>query len=305
MDVSTENSMKGSQLRFGSVLTAMITPFNPDLSVNYSAAANLARYLVENGSDGLVVAGSTGESATLTKEEKLELFKVILDAVGDRAAVIAGTGSNDTRASIEITQEAEKLGVHGAMLVGPYYNKPPQEGFYTHFRAIAEATSLPIIIYNVPGRTGSNILPSTIARLAQIDNIVAVKEASGSLDQVSEIIRTVPKEFAVYSGDDSLTLPMLAVGGVGIISVAAHAVGKEMKKMISSFAAGDIVTARDIHLRLMPFFKAIFMTTNPIPIKTVVNLMGLNAGPLRPPLIGATDEETERLRKVMQDLSII
>ena len=198
---------------FGRVLTAMITPFNEDYSVNYTAAAELAKYLVAHGNDGLVVAGSTGESATLSADEKLRLFSTVLEAVGDRATVIAGTGSNDTLASIRLTQEAEKLGVHGAMLVGPYYNKPPQEGFYQHFKMIAEQTELPLIVYNVPGRTASNILPPTIARLSEIPNIVAVKEASGSLDQVSEIVRTARPGFQVYSGDDALTLPVLAVGG--------------------------------------------------------------------------------------------
>lgn len=283
----------------------MVTPFHEDFSVNHQAAAQLANYLVDNGSDGLVVAGSTGESATMSSEEKLKLFTTVLEAVGDRAAVIAGTGSNDTRASITMTREAEKLGVHGAMLVGPYYNKPPQEGFYQHFKAIADSTALPIIVYNVPGRTGSNILPPTIARLAQIKNIVAVKEASGSLDQASEIVRTTPSDFLVYSGDDSLTLPILAVGGVGIISVAAHAVGKQMKEMVSAFAAGDTRRAKEIHLQLMPFFKAIFVTTNPIPIKTVVNLLGLPAGPLRLPLIPPTAAETDLLKKTMHDLGLI
>ncbi|MDR3592218.1 MAG: 4-hydroxy-tetrahydrodipicolinate synthase [Negativicutes bacterium] len=290
---------------FGQVLTAMVTPFHEDFSVNHQAAAKLAKYLVDNGNDGLVVAGSTGESATMTSEEKLKLFVTVLDAVGDRATVIAGTGSNDTRASIEMTRQAEKLGVHGAMLVGPYYNKPPQEGFYQHFKAIADSTALPLIVYNVPGRTGSNILPPTIARLAEIKNIVAVKEASGSLDQASEIVRTTSPDFLVYSGDDSLTLPILAVGGAGIISVAAHAVGKQMKEMISAFMAGDSKRAREIHLQLMPFFKAIFVTTNPIPIKTAVNLLGLQAGPLRLPLIPPTAAETDLLKKTMQDLALI
>lgn len=290
---------------FGRILTAMVTPFNDDLSVNYQAAANLAKHLVKNGNDGLVVSGSTGEAATLSKEEKLKLFSVVLDAVGDKATVIAGTGSNDTRASIALTQEAEKLGVHGSLLVGPYYNKPPQEGYYQHFKAIADNTGLPLIVYNVPGRTASNILPATIARLAQIKNIVAVKESSGNLDQVSEIVRTVPKDFMVYSGDDSLTLPILAVGGVGVVSVAGHIVAKRMQDMFTAFFAGDIAAARDIHLELLPFFKVIFITTNPIPIKTAVNLAGLNGGPLRQPLIAATAAETEQIRKVMQDIGAL
>ena len=290
---------------FGRVLTAMVTPFNADYSVNYNEVVNLANYLVNNGSDGLVVAGSTGEAATLTKDEKLTLFKLVLETVGDRATVIAGTGSNDTRASIELTKEAEKIGVHGAMLVGPYYNKPPQEGYYQHFKAIAESTSLPLIVYNVPGRTASNILPTTIARLAEIDNIVAIKEASGNLDQVSEIIRTTPKDFLVYSGDDGLTLPILSLGGCGVISVAAHVVGKRMQEMITAFLAGEINKAQALHLELMPFFKVIFVTTNPIPIKKAVNILGINTGPVRLPLVPPTVSEEEQLKKVMQSIGAI
>jgi 4-hydroxy-tetrahydrodipicolinate synthase len=289
---------------FGRVLTAMVTPFNDDLSVNYSEAGNLAKYLVANGSDGLVIAGTTGESPTLSKEEKLKLFSVVLDAVGDKATVIAGTGTNDTRASVSFTQEAEKLGVHGAMVVGPYYNKPPQEGYYQHFKAIAESTRLPLIIYNVPGRTGSNILPATIARLAEIQNIVAIKEASGNIEQVSEIVRITPKDFWVYSGEDSLTLPILSVGGAGIISVAAHIVGRRMQEMISAFFKGDTAAAQAIHLELTPFFKVIFLTTNPIPVKTAVNLIGQKAGPFRLPMVPPTTEELEQIKKVMRNIGI-
>lgn len=289
---------------FGRVLTAMITPFNEDYSVNYKAAAELAKYLVTHGNDGLVVAGSTGESATLGADEKLKLFSTVLEAVGDKATVIAGTGSNDTLASIRLTQEAEKLGVHGAMLVGPYYNKPPQEGFYQHFKMIAERTGLPLIVYNVPGRTASNILPPTIARLSEIPNIVAVKEASGSLDQVSEIVRTARPGFQVYSGDDGLTLPILSVGGCGIISVAGHVVAERMQEMIGAYLTGNVKLAQEIHSELMPFFKVIFVTTNPIPIKTAVNLMGLPGGSFRPPMVPATAVETEQLRTVMRSLKI-
>ncbi len=293
--------MKG----FGRLLTAMVTPFHDDLSVNYNAAATLAKYLVANGSDGLVVTGSTGEGATLNNEEKLKLYATVLDAVGDKATVIAGTGSNDTRASIELTKLAEKLGVHGAMLVGPYYNKPPQEGFYQHFKAIAEATSLPVIIYNVPGRTASNIQPITISRLAKIENIVAVKEASGNLEQVSEIIRTTPDDFLVYSGDDSLTLPTLAVGGFGVISVAAHIVGHDMQQMITAFIHNDKVKAKEIHAKLLPFFRAMFITTNPIPVKTAVNLIGQNAGPFRLPLIPPTECEFTQIKEIMQQMTLM
>jgi len=289
---------------FGRVLTAMVTPFNDDYSVNYAAAAELAKYLVAHGNDGLVVAGSTGESATLSADEKLRLFSTVLDAVGDRATVIAGTGSNDTLVSIKMTQEAEKLGVHGAMLVGPYYNKPPQEGFYQHFKMIATETKLPIILYNVPGRTASNILPPTIARLSEIPNIVAVKEASGSLEQVSEIVRTARPGFWIYSGDDSLTLPILSVGGCGIISVAGHVVATRMQEMVAAYFSGDVKKAQSIHIELMPFFKIIFVTTNPIPIKTAVNLMGLNGGTFRPPMFPPTPAETDQLKTVMRSLKI-
>ena len=290
---------------FGRILTAMVTPFDDDFNVNYDAAATLAKYLVANGSDGLVVAGSTGESATLDKEEKLKLFATVLDAVGDKATVIAGTGSNDTMASVKLTQEAEKLGVHGAMLVGPYYNKPPQEGFYQHFKTIADSTSLPLIIYNVPGRTSSNILPGTIARLAELKNIVAVKEASGNLEQVAEIVRTTPNEFMVYSGDDSLTLPILSVGGVGIISVAAHIVGNRMQEMITAFVSNNIAKAQAIQSELIPFFRLMFITTNPIPVKTAVNLIGQNGGTFRLPLIPPTSNELEQIKNYLHEINRI
>lgn len=290
---------------FGRVLTAMVTPFNDDYSINYDAAADLAKHLIANGSNGLVVAGSTGESATLSVEEKLKLFAIVLDAVGDKATVIAGTGSNDTMASLKLTQAAEKLGVHGAMLVGPYYNKPPQEGYYQHFKTVADGTNLPLIIYNVPGRTSSNILPGTIARLAEFKNIVAVKEASGNLEQVAEIIRTTPNDFMVYSGDDSLTLPILSVGGVGIISVAAHIVGNRMQEMISAFANNDLAKAQAIHSELLPFFRLMFITTNPIPIKTAVNLIGQNGGSFRLPLIPPTSNELEQIKDGMHKMHLL
>ena len=291
---------------FGRLLTAMVTPFYPDGSVNYRSAARLAEYLVSHGSDGLVVAGSTGESATLSNEEKLKLFTTVLDAVGDKAAVIAGTGSNDTRSSVSLTVAAENLGVHGSMLVGPYYNKPCQEGYFRHFKTIAAATKLPIILYNVPGRTASNITAATVAKLAdECPNLAAVKEASGNLEQVSDIIRSVRPGFLIYSGDDMLTLPIMALGGTGVISVAGHVVGREMQQMMEAFVSGDIRAAREIHLRLIPFFKVIFITTNPIPIKTAVNLLGLDAGPLRLPLVEANAGELERLRQTMTDLGVL
>ncbi|MBP3400955.1 MAG: 4-hydroxy-tetrahydrodipicolinate synthase [Selenomonadales bacterium] len=284
---------------FGRVITAMVTPFHEDGSVNYEGAAELARHLVANGSDGLVVAGSTGEAATMTAEEKLKLFEVVLEAVGDRASVIAGTGSNDTMATVRFTQAAEKVGVHGALVVGPYYNKPTQEGFYQHFKTIAEATSLPIMLYNVPGRTASNIAPETVARLAEIPNIVAIKEASGNIEQATEIIRVTPADFKVYSGDDAMTLPLLAVGGEGIVSVAGHVVGNQIQAMIQAFLAGDIKKAQEINLSILPVFKAMFIVTNPIPVKTSVGLLGLPAGPLRLPLTAADGAVVAKLKAVL------
>ena len=284
---------------FGRVITAMVTPFHEDGSVNYEGAAELARHLVANGSDGLVVAGSTGEAATMTAEEKLKLFEVVLKAVGDRASVIAGTGSNDTMATVRFTQAAEKVGVQGALVVGPYYNKPTQEGFYQHFKTIAEATSLPIMLYNVPGRTASNIAPETVARLAEIPNIVAIKEASGNIEQATEIIRVTPADFKVYSGDDAMTLPLLAVGGEGIVSVAGHVVGNQIQAMIQAFLAGDIKKAQEINLSILPVFKAMFIVTNPIPVKTSVGLLGLPAGPLRLPLTAADDAVVAKLKAVL------
>lgn len=284
---------------FGRVITAMVTPFHEDGSVNYEGAAELARHLVANGSDGLVVAGSTGEAATMTAEEKLKLFEVVLEAVGDRASIIAGTGSNDTMASVKFTQAAEKVGVHGALVVGPYYNKPTQEGFYQHFKTIAESTSLPIMLYNVPGRTASNIAPETVARLAEIPNIVAIKEASGNIEQATEIIRVTPADFKVYSGDDAMTLPLIAVGGEGIVSVAGHVVGNQIQAMIQAFLAGDIKKAQEINLSILPVFKAMFIVTNPIPVKTSVGLLGLPAGPLRLPLTAADDAVVARLKAVL------
>ncbi|MDU2066149.1 MAG: 4-hydroxy-tetrahydrodipicolinate synthase [Sporomusaceae bacterium] len=292
---------------FGRILTAMVTPFHDNGSVNYEAASQLAQYLVSNGSDGLVVAGSTGEAATMTKQEKIELFKTVLAAVGDKATVIAGTGTNDTQSTIDMTQAAEAVGVHGALVVGPYYNKPPQEGFYQHFKAVANATTLPIVIYNVPGRTASNILPSTIIRLSEIKNIVAVKESSGNLDQFAEVVSNTPEDFLVYSGDDSLALPGLAVGAHGVISVAAHIAGKPMQSMIQSFLAGDTKRAAKLHQALLAIYKGLFITTNPIPVKTAVSMLGLAVGPLRLPLIAATEQERLQIAatvKLAQSLSL-
>jgi 4-hydroxy-tetrahydrodipicolinate synthase len=269
----------------------MVTPMNDKFEVDYQEAERLALYLIEHGSDGIVVSGTTGESPTITAEEKLELFRVVKQAVGSKAKVIAGVGSNSTDASISLARKAQDTGVDGIMAVVPYYNKPSQEGMYQHFRAIAEATSLPLMLYNVPGRTSANLLPETVRRLSEIPNITTLKEAAGSMDQVSELKRLLPADFAVYSGDDSLTLPMLALGCDGVISVAAHIVGDEMKCMLDAWFAGDTQTALQYHLKLTPMFKGIFVTTNPVPVKYLLKYSGINAGGVRLPLVKATTEE--------------
>lgn len=292
-------------VEFGRVLTAMVTPFNEEDGVDYETAGKLARRLVENGSDGVVVAGTTGESPTLSDEEKLKLFATVVEAIGGRAVVIAGTGSNNTQKSVELTREAEKTGVDGIMAVAPYYNKPPQEGLYRHFRAIAGATSLPVMVYNVPGRTAVNITPATMARLAEIENIVALKEAAGDLNQAAEMVRVLPKNFLVYSGDDSMTLPMLSVGAVGVVSVAAHIVGRRIAAMINDYCQGAVEKATRAHCELLPLFRALFLTTNPIMVKAALNLLGVNVGPARLPLVDATTAELDALKEVLRGVGLL
>ncbi|MCG0278610.1 MAG: 4-hydroxy-tetrahydrodipicolinate synthase [Thermanaeromonas sp.] len=293
------------KVKWGRILTAMVTPFTASGELDLEGAKRLARYLVEHGSDGLVVAGTTGESPTLTHDEKLALFAAVKEAVGDRAQVIAGTGGNSTAASIELSKEAEKLGMDGLLLVVPYYNRPSQEGLYRHFKAIAEATSLPIMLYNIPSRTGRNMEVDTTLKLAQIDNIVAVKESSGDLDQVTAILRGAPEGFLVYSGDDSATLPILAVGGYGVVSVAAHVVGEKMQAMVQAYIQGDTLRAAAIHQELFPVFKALFITTNPVPVKAALNMMNLPAGPVRLPLVDATEAEKEKIAAALKAQGIL
>ncbi|MGE5543206.1 MAG: 4-hydroxy-tetrahydrodipicolinate synthase, partial [Bacillota bacterium] len=287
------------------LLTAMVTPFDENLRVDYGRAAELARRLVDSGSEGIVVGGTTGESPTLTTNEKVDLVREVVAAVGDRARVIAGTGSNSTAASTDLTARMEDTGVHGIMLVAPYYNKPSQEGLYRHFRSVADSTELPVMLYNVPGRTSVNITAATVLRLAQTRNIVAIKEAGGSLDQAGEIVAKAPEGFVVYSGDDSLTLPLMSVGGVGVVSVAAHLVGREMKDMIESFEAGDVNRAKRLHLRLLPLFKALFITTNPVPVKAALAMAGFPVGGVRQPLWMMEAKEEQVLRECMGSLGLL
>ncbi|WP_088224821.1 4-hydroxy-tetrahydrodipicolinate synthase [Desulfosporosinus sp. FKB] len=292
-------------MSFGRILTAMVTPMNETMEVDYQEAKHLAEYLVAHGSDGIVVCGTTGESPTVTETEKIELFKVVKEAVGSKGTVIAGIGTNSTEASISLARKAAATGVDGLMAVVPYYNKPSQEGMFQHFKAIAEATPLPLMLYNVPGRTSANLMPLTVKRLSEIPNIVALKEAAGSLDQVSELKRMLPASFAVYSGDDSMTLPMLALGCSGIISVAAHVIGDEMKAMVDAWFAGDTAKATDWHLELFPVFKGIFITANPVPVKALLNMYGHKVGGVRLPLVKATAEELKFLQDLMNNVKRI
>jgi len=292
------------KLKFGSVITAMVTPFHPNGKVNYHKAQELAQFLLDNGSDSLVVAGTTGESPTLSFQEKIELFSAVKEAINGKGYMIAGTGTYTTEESVQLSKAATKVGADGLLLVVPYYNKPTQEGLYRHFKTIAECTHLPIIMYNIPSRTNCNLLPATVKRLAEINNIKGIKESSGMMDQISEIKKLTGDNFSIYSGDDSLTLPILALGGTGVISVAAHLVGKRIKNMINLFKAGDTKQALDIHLELLDLVKGLFVTTSPILIKTALNLLGWELGGLRLPLSEATEKERAFLEKLLDQYSL-
>lgn len=287
-------------MNFGQVITAMVTPFDSQGEIDYAATESLINHLINTGTDGLVVAGTTGESPTLSTEEKVSLFKHVVQVVKGRIPVIAGTGGNNTKASIELTKLAEEAGVDAIMLVTPYYNKPSQEGLYQHFKAIAESTKLPIMLYNIPGRSAVNLLPETIIRLAQVENIVAVKEASGNLEAMAEIIAQTDDNFTLYSGDDSLTLPVLAIGGVGVVSVASHIIGQELQEMISLFKKGEVDKAASLHRHLLPLMKTLFIAPNPVPVKEALVLQGHRVGSVRLPLTPLTDEQRNQLRRVMQ-----
>jgi len=277
--------------QIGRLITAMVTPFNDRGEVDYEQARKLASALVDSGSEGLVVVGTTGESPTTIRHEELRLFKEIKAAVGDRASVIAGTGSNSTVEAIEATREAEKTGVDACLLVVPYYNKPTQDGLYRHFKTIAESTSLPCILYNVPGRTVANMAAETTVRLSHVENIIGVKEASGNLEQSAKIITEARKGFLLWSGNDSDTLPLMAIGAYGVISVASHLVGSQIHDMIYAYLDGKVDRAAELHRKLMPIFTGLFVIANPIPVKYALNQVGFKVGQPRPPLY-EPDEKT-------------
>jgi 4-hydroxy-tetrahydrodipicolinate synthase len=288
---------------FGRLLTAMVTPFRPDGEVDLELAARLADHLVANGSDGLVLCGTTGESPTLTWREQHELFAAVKGAVGGRASLLAGSGSNCTAEAVEATGEAAALGADGALVVVPYYNKPPQEGLEAHFRAVAMAApELPLMLYNIPGRTGCSLAPDTTARLLDRPNVVGFKAASGSTEEVSQLRALCGDRLAIYSGDDALTLPMLAVGAVGVVSVASHLVGPRIRAMLQAFLTGDVAAALEEHQQLLPLCKALFCTTNPIPVKAALEISGWPVGAPRLPLLSADTSVRQRLSSILAAL---
>ena len=292
--------------RFGRLITAMVTPFTPELELDLPRAQELAVKLVDEGSDALVVCGTTGESPTVFYPQKIELFKAVIEAVGGRVPIIANAGDNCTADSVEFARDVARLGVDGIMAVVPYYNKPPQEGLYLHFRAIAEAADLPVVLYNIPGRCVINMEPATILRLAHdVENIVALKQANADLSQTAAVIDGAPEGFEVFSGDDELTLPMMGLGGTGVISVISHVAGPKFKELVESQAAGNHTRALRLHLELLPLMKALFITSNPIMVKKALELQGFPVGGCRLPLIEATDNQTSELAQVMRRVGVL
>jgi 4-hydroxy-tetrahydrodipicolinate synthase len=279
--------------QFGRLVTAMVTPFDQELNIDFQKTERLIDHLLETGTEALVVSGTTGESPTLSGEEKLQLFRHVVEYTNGRCKVIAGTGSNNTAASIEFTQAAEKTGVDAVMLVAPYYSRPSQEGLYQHFKAVAEATKLPVMLYNVPGRTGVNMTAQTTLRLAELPNVICVKEASGNLSQMAQIIENAPEGFELYSGDDGLTLPVLSIGGVGVVSVASHVVGSEMTEMINAFFSGNYRQAAALHRKLLPVFEGLFAYPSPGPTKVALEKLGVPVGGVRLPLVELNEQERE------------
>lgn len=289
---------------WGKLLTAMLTPFSDDGGVNYREAARLAAYLVDvQKNDGIVVNGTTGESPTLTESEKLQLLSTVLEVVGDRASVLFGAGTYNTAESIHLTREGERRGAHGIMLVNPYYNRPGQEGLYAHFSTVAKETGLPVLLYNIQPRSAINMETSTLLRLAEIPNIVAVKEASGMMGQIADVAAQAPDGFRVYSGDDGLTLPILSVGGHGLVSVVAHVVGTDLKELIEVFPSNP-ARAREIHQRLIPVFKGMFAYPSPVPIKYATSLNGFDCEDVRLPLVRLDDDQKQAVQASLANVIV-
>jgi len=293
-------------INLGEVITAMVTPFDNDYNIDWKSTDKLMDYLIENGSDSLLLAGTTGESPALTDEEKIELFKFGKKKFGSKVKIIAGTGSNSTHHTIELSKKAAQAGADALLLVTPYYNKPTQSGLVNHFEEISNSVDIPMIVYNVPSRTCCNISSKTCVRISELKNIIGVKEASGDLRQIAEIIRDTDKDsFMVYSGNDGDTFAVMTLGGAGVISVASHIIGKEIKEMASLIKQGNMAGAADMHKKYLDVFYGIFMTTSPIPIKKALNLKGINVGPLRPPLYDMEPQEEETFSRLLSKYNII
>jgi 4-hydroxy-tetrahydrodipicolinate synthase len=290
-------------LLFGRVITAMVSPFSADGSVDFDEAIRLGEHLIATGTDTILLAGTTGESPTLTHDEEFELFKLFVAHFKGRAKIMAGTGSNSTATAVTSTRQAERLGVDGVLQVVPYYNKPSQEGMYRHFKAVAEATSLPVLLYNIPGRTGVNMMPETIARLASVPGIIGIKEAAGSLAQMIEIKRLVPEDFVIYSGDDALTVDFMEAGAVGVVSVASQVAGSFVRAIVDAMVASNVTLARDIESKVADLFKVLFITSNPTPVKAVLRLQGFKVGVPRLPLVDVTESEYRQITEVLRRLS--
>lgn len=287
-------------MNFGDMLTAMVTPFNENDELDFEATEKLVEHLIETGTDGLIIAGTTGESPTLTMDEQIELFKFVVKQVDGRIPVIAGAGSNNTKEAIHLTKNAESAGVDGIMTVVPYYNKPSQRGLYEHFKTIAESTKLPIMLYNIPGRSSVNMSVDTIVELSKIENIVSVKEASADLDAMADIIQRTDKDFSLYSGDDGLTLPILSIGGQGVVSVSAHVIGSEMKEMVTAFKEGNVTRAAELHRQLLPIMNALFSAPSPTPVKAALEMIDIPVGHVRLPLVPLTEEEYNHVKNTLQ-----
>ncbi len=291
-------------MEFRGSIVAMITPFTEDGKIDREGVERLINFHIENGTDAILLAGTTGESATLTHDEHKELIKMGVEIAAGRIPIVAGTGSNSTAEALDLTRAAKEAGADAALLITPYYNKPTQKGMYLHFKKIAEEVDIPIILYNVPSRTGINLLPDTVAKLSEIPNIVAVKEASGNLGQMVQIVSKVKEGFKLMSGDDQLLLPILSIGGTGVISVVANIIPKDMAQMIREWEAGNVQKAREMYYKMYPLAQAMFYETNPIPVKTAAGLLGLPTGPLRLPLAPMDDANLERMKKAMRDYGL-
>lgn len=291
---------------FGRVVTAMITPMNNDFSINYEKAQELAAYLLENGSDALVVTGTTGESPTLRQEEKLKMYAAVGEVCrGAKKPMIAGTGCYDTAGTVELSIKAEAMGADAILAVTPQYNRPPQEGLYRHFQAVSEAVDIPVVPYNVPSRTSINLEPETVARIAALDNVTGLKEASGDLDQLTRMLQLTPADFLIYCGDDYLSLPALSLGASGVVSVASNIIGREMQEMVTAFEEGDNAAAAELHMKNYPVYKTLFIRTSPMPVKYALDRMGFAVGPCRMPLVELDEEARAQVDQLLHDLGRI